>query len=227
MQQDELKQLVGKKAVDWVEDNMIVGLGTGSTVKYMVDALAQKTHENNWQLTCVSTSSRTAKQAHDLGLKVVDLADVDHIDVTIDGADEVSAAFDGIKGGGAALLFEKIVATNSNKNIWIVDQSKQVEKLGKFPLPVEVVKYGSSQLFNRFKAKGLNPSWRKNADGSLLLTDDNNYIIDLHLGQISQPKQLAAYLNEQVGVVEHGLFLGIVDTVIVGCDDGVKVYHAN
>lgn len=224
--QDKLKKEVGCKAVDWVSDHMIVGLGTGSTVKFMVDELARKAHANNWQLTCVSTSVRTADQARKLGLHVVDLSEVDHIDVTIDGADEVSADFQGIKGGGAALLYEKIVATNSNKIVWIVDQSKEVKHLGKFPLPVEVVKYGSSHVFDRFEQKGLHPTWRKDAAGKLLLTDDNNYIIDLHLGTITDPHHLADYLSKQVGVVEHGLFLDMVNTVIVGTDDGVVVKNA-
>lgn len=224
--QDELKALVGKKAVDWVVDDMIVGLGTGSTVKYMISELAKKIQKEQLSITGVVTSEETAKQATSLGIPLKSVDEVDHIDLTIDGADEVSTDFQGIKGGGAALLFEKIVATNSQKNIWIVDQSKLVNRLGKFPLPVEVIPYGSQKVFTRFDSKGFQPTFRLAADGAKLRTDSANYIIDLHLGQITNPLKLAAYLKTQVGVVEHGLFLNTVNTVIVGYDDGPKVLEA-
>ena len=145
---------------------------------------------------------------------------------SIDGADEISSDFQGIKGGGAALLYEKIVATNSDKVMWIVDESKMVDKLGRFPLPVEVIPYGSQKIFERFEKKGLNPAFRKDDKGGLLLTDSDNYIIDLHLGQIDNPHELAEYLIHQVGVVEHGLFLDMVDTVIVGRQNGPEVLEA-
>lgn len=224
--QDELKALVGKKAVDWVFDNMTVGLGTGSTVKYMVEALAEKIKKEKLSITGVVTSEETAKQATSLGIPLKSVDEVDHIDLTIDGADEISSDFQGIKGGGAALLFEKIVASNSKKNIWIVDQSKLVDSLGKFPLPVEVIPYGSEKVFAKFDSKGLHPTFRLAADGTKLRTDSNNYIIDLHLEQIMNPLKLAEYLKAQVGVVEHGLFLNTVNTVIVGYPSGPKVLEA-
>ncbi len=224
--QNELKALVGKKAVDWVFDNMTIGLGTGSTVKYMIEALAKKIQKENLSITGVVTSAETAKQATSLGIPLKSVDEVDHIDLTIDGADEVSSDFQGIKGGGAALLFEKIVATNSKKNIWIVDQSKLVNKLGSFPLPVEVIPYGSKKIFERFDSKKFHPTFRLAADGSKLRTDSDNYIIDLHLEQISDPFKLADYLKVQVGVVEHGLFLNTVNTVIVGYASGPKVLEA-
>ena len=214
MNQDELKQLVGTKAVEWIKDGMIVGLGTGSTVKYMVDALGKRVNEEGLNIVGVTTSIRTAEQAKSLGIVIKDIDEVDHIDLTIDGADEISSDFQGIKGGGAALLYEKIVAT------------KMVDDLGQFPLPVEVIPYGSGTVFKRFEEKGLNPEFRKNEDGSLLHTDSDNYIIDLHLGKIENPKELGDYLINQVGVVEHGLFLDIVNTVIVGRQDGPEVLEA-
>lgn len=226
MNQDELKQLVGTKAVEWIKDGMIVGLGTGSTVKYMVDALGKRVNEEGLNIVGVTTSIRTAEQAKSLGIVIKDIDEVDHIDLTIDGADEISSDFQGIKGGGAALLYEKIVATKSNKNMWIVDESKMVDDLGQFPLPVEVIPYGSGTVFKRFEEKGLNPEFRKNEDGSLLHTDSDNYIIDLHLGKIENPKELGDYLINLVGVVEHGLFLDIVNTVIVGRQDGPEVLEA-
>lgn len=226
MNQDQLKKLVGEKSVEWIKDNMIVGLGTGSTVKFMVDALGKRVKEEKLKIVGVTTSKVTAKQATELGIPLKSVDEVDHIDLTIDGADEISSDFQGIKGGGAALLFEKIVATNSTKNLWIVDQSKMVEKLGAFPLPVEVIPYGSQKVFERFEAKGFNPSFRKTADGGLLLTDSDNYIIDLHLDKIENPHELAAYLDHQVGVVEHGLFLDLVNTVIIGTENGPEVLEA-
>ena len=226
MDQNQLKKLVGEKSVEWIEDGMIVGLGTGSTVKFMVDALGTRVQEEGLNIIGVTTSNRTAEQARSLNIPLKSVDEVDHIDLTIDGADEISADFQGIKGGGAALLFEKIVATNSKQVMWIVDESKLSQQLGSFPLPVEVIPYGSQKVFERFEAKGLNPTFRKNADGSMLRTDSQNYIIDLHLKEIADPHTLADYLIKQVGVVEHGLFLDMVNTVIVGRQDGPEVLEA-
>ena len=226
MNQNELKKLVGQKAVEFIKDNMTVGLGTGSTVKYMVDALGERVKNENLHIVGVPTSNRTAKQARDLGITVKSVDEVDHIDLTIDGADEISADFQGIKGGGAAHLFEKIVATNSNKVMWIVDESKMVDKLGKFPLPLEVIPYGSKQLFKKLAKKGLNPQFRLDENGQHVLTDSKNYVIDLHLGEIDHPHELADYLIKQVGIVEQGLFLDMVNTVIVGRQDGPEVLQA-
>ena len=225
MNQDELKQLVGTKAVEWIKDGMIVGLGTGSTVKYMVDALGKRVNEEGLDIVGVTTSIRTAEQAKSLGIVIKDIDEVDHIDLTIDGADEISSDFQGIKGGGAALLYEKIVATKSNKNMWIVDESKLVHKLGAFPLPVEVIPFGSQHVFDRLEKKGYKPTWRMDGDEKFR-TDENNYIIDLHLGEIDDPKALADELIHMVGIVETGLFLNRVNDVIVGTPEGPKVLHA-
>lgn len=220
------KKLVGDKAATVVENNMIVGLGTGSTAKYMVEAVAKRVKEEDLNLTCVSTSSETEELAKNLGLNVKDLAEVDEIDLTIDGADEISPDFQGIKGGGGALLFEKIIATNSKKNIWIVDELKMVDTLGKFPLPVEVVTLGSEHLFRDFERKGYQPEYRMNKN-DIFKTDAGNIIIDLHLGTIEDPKKLAQELNNIVGVVEHGLFIDVVDQVIVGNAAGeTEILHA-
>lgn len=220
MDQNELKKLVGNEAVKFIEDGMTVGLGTGSTVKFMVDALGKRVKEENLNIVGVPTSDRTAKQARDLGITVKSVDEVDHIDLTIDGADEISSDFQGIKGGGAAHLFEKIVATNSSKNMWIVDESKMVDKLGAFPLPLEVIPYGSKQVFKKLEAKGFNPEFRMDE------TDSKNYVIDLHLHEIDDPHALADYLIKQVGIVEQGLFLDMVNTVIVGRQDGPEVLQA-
>lgn len=226
MDQNELKRLVGEKSVEWIKDGMVVGLGTGSTVYYMVEALGRRIKEEGLKITGVTTSNVTADQARKLSIPLASVDEVDHIDLVIDGADEISSDFQGIKGGGAALLFEKIVAINSAKVLWIVDESKMKKHLGAFPLPVEVIPYGSQKIFDRFEAKGLNPTFRKQANGSLLLTDSDNYIIDLHLNEIKDPHALADYLIKEVGVVEHGLFLDMVNIVIVGKQEGPVILHA-
>lgn len=226
MEQNELKKLVGQEAVKFIKNNMVVGLGTGSTVKFMVDALGDRVKNENLHIIGVPTSNRTAAQAKSLGITVKSVDEVDHIDLTIDGADEISADYQGIKGGGAAHLFEKIVATNSTKVMWIVDESKMVTTLGKFPLPLEVIPYGSQQVFKKLEAKNLHPEFRLNENGDHVLTDSKNYVIDLHFGEIKHPHQLADYLIKQVGIVEQGLFLDMVNTIIVGRQNGPEVIQA-
>lgn len=219
-----LKQMVGRRAAEYIEDGMTVGLGTGSTARYMVEALAERVKNEHLTITGVATSQATIDQALSLGIPLKDLDEVESIDLTIDGADEISANYQGIKGGGAALLFEKIVAINSKKNIWIVDSSKMVEKLGAFPLPVEVIPFGSEHLFRKMKDKGWHPQFRQQSNGRKLLTDGGHYIIDLHFESIEDPRALGAELDQMIGVVEHGLFLDIVDHIIIGHVDGVKEY---
>ena len=225
MDQNELKKLVGEEAVKFIEDGMTVGLGTGSTVKFMVDALGERVKNENLNIVGVPTSDRTAEQARSLGINVKSVDEVDHIDLTIDGADQIDQNFQGIKGGGGAHLWEKIVAINSRKNMWIVDESKMTDQLGSFPLPLEVIPYGSKQLFKRLYNKGLKPEFRMK-DEQHVLTDSKNYIIDLHLHQIKDPKKLASELDHMTGIVEHGLFLNVVNTVIVGYESGLEILHA-
>ena len=222
-QQDALKKAAGIEAAKLVENGMIAGLGTGSTVKFLVDELGRRVKEEGLQFTGVTTSRRTQAQAESYGIKIVDIDDVDHIDVTIDGADEVDKNFNGIKGGGAALLWETIVATNSDKIVWIVDESKVVDTIGKFPLPVEVIPFGAGHVVKKFEAKGYKPVLRLDAEGKEVRTDENNYVVDLHLEKIEHPFELAEDLINTVGVVEHGLFLNMVDTVIVGDPNGPRV----
>lgn len=223
-----LKQMVGIESATYIKDGMTVGLGTGSTAFYMVEELGRRIKEEQLDIIGVTTSKATQEQALTLGIPLKSIDDVDHVDITIDGADEISADFQGTKGGGAALLFEKIVATNSKENIWIVDESKMVEHLGSFPLPVEVIPYGSQQLLKLFTEKQLNPTIRQTNEGTPLLTDSGNYIIDLHLEKIDAPSELGSWLDHQVGVVEHGLFLNIATRVIVGrSDKGVETIEVN
>lgn len=221
------KKQVGYRAAEFVEPNMTVGLGTGSTAYYLVEALGKRVAEEGLDIVGVTTSNETKKHALSLNISLRNLDEVDSIDLTIDGADEISNEFQGIKGGGGALLFEKLVASNSSKNIWIIDEYKYVERFGKYPLPVEVVKYGSEKLFQKLREKSYKPSWRITDSGEKFLTDDNNYIIDLHLGKIEFPHQLSRELIGLVGVIEHGLFLDMVDTVIVGNENGPEIIEVH
>lgn len=220
-----LKQQVGIKAAEFVTDGMIVGLGTGSTAYYFVEELGRRMKEEGLKIVGVTTSSATTAQAESLGIPLKSIDEVDVVDLTVDGSDEVDPDFNGIKGGGGALLMEKIVATNSKDCIWIVDESKLVDRLGAFKLPVEVVQYGAHNLFKKFEAKGYCPSFREK-DGQRFVTDMNNYIIDLDLKKIKDAKALAQELDHTVGVVEHGLFIQMISKVIVGYPEGPKILHA-
>lgn len=202
---------------------MIVGLGTGSTAYYMVEEIGRRMREEGLKITGVTTSSGTKAQAESLGIPLKSIDEVPVVDLTIDGADEISADFQGIKGGGAALLFEKIVASYSKQTIWIVDGSKMVDQLGRFPLPVEVIPYGSQQLMRLFKEKNYQPVLRQTETGETVVTDSGHYIIDLHLERIEDPEKLATYLDQLVGVVEHGLFLNMVSKVVIASENGVSV----
>ncbi len=217
-----LKEQVGIKAAEFVTDGMIVGLGTGSTAYYFVAELGRRIKEEGLKITAVTTSSVTYEQAEGLGIPLKAIDDVEVVDLTVDGADEVDPALNGIKGGGGALLMEKIVATNSKDCIWIVDESKQVETLGAFKLPVEVVQYGAENLFRHFEKKGYSPAYRER-DGQRFVTDQGNFIIDLDLKVIPDAEALAEELDRTVGVVDHGLFLGMVSKVIVGKPEGPKI----
>ncbi|MGB5289557.1 MAG: ribose-5-phosphate isomerase RpiA [Ignavibacteriaceae bacterium] len=215
------KQLAAEYSVDYIEDGMIIGLGTGSTVAFMLNKLSQRV-KKGMKITGVSTSAATTKLATSLGIKISKLSEIAEIDLTIDGADEVDENLDGIKGGGGALLYEKIIASISNQNIWIVDSTKLVKSLGKFPLPVEVVQFGSNHLLNEFEKKGYKPAFR-NDGNNRFITDNNNYIIDLKMDRIEDPSALDIQLKHYPGVVETGLFYNIADLVLAGVGDSVNV----
>ncbi|AUT06299.1 ribose-5-phosphate isomerase RpiA [Streptococcus parauberis] len=222
---EALKKQAGVTAAQFVTDGMTVGLGTGSTAYFFVEEIGRRIKDEGLQVVGVTTSSATTKQAEGLGIPLKAVDDIDSIDVTVDGADEVDKDFNGIKGGGAALLMEKIVATPTKEYIWVVDESKMVEHLGAFKLPVEVIQYGADRLFRVFEKAGYKPSFRMK-ENQRLITDMKNYIIDLDLGKIEKPFEFAEMLDKTVGVVEHGLFNGMVNKVIVAGKDGVKVLEA-
>ena len=223
---DQAKFVAARRSVDFVEDGMKLGLGTGSTAAWMVRCLAERIREEGLRVIGVPTSGRTAELAGSLGVPIATLDEVKWLDLTIDGADEFDANLNLIKGGGAALLQEKIVATASDQMIVIADAAKEVSQLGAFPLPVEVIPFGwqttkalieetlvSLDVLNR------DCTLRMNGDRPLV-TDEANYIIDLHLKRIGNPRQLALVLNQIPGVVENGLFIDICDIVVIGHGDG-------
>ena len=215
------KKAAAEKAVEFIESGMLVGLGTGSTVKFMIESLAKKI-KNGLDIKTISTSNATSRFAESLGITVLNFSDVDEIDLTIDGADEVDPNLNGIKGGGGALLNEKIVASSSKKNIWMVDSTKRVEQLGKFPLPIEVVPFGANHTFNKLLSLGYNPKFRS-ADGNNYVTDGNHFIIDLQLNKIEKPEKLNNKLLLIPGVVETGLFLEICDMLIISAEDECEI----
>lgn len=217
------KQAAANKSTEFIKDGMTLGLGTGSTVFYLVNKLAELVKQG-LSVNCVSTSNQTSELAKSLGIKIVNLNEVDHIDLTIDGADEVDPNLNGIKGGGGALLFEKIVAVASDQVIWIVDSSKYVKQLGKFPLPVEVIPFGSNHLFKRFFEAGYNPALRK-IGKEIYLTDSGNAIIDLQIDAIKDSVKLESEIKLIPGVVEVGLFNNIADTVIVGRENSTEILN--
>lgn len=213
-----LKEQVGYKAVDFVKDGMIVGLGTGSTVYYFIHAIAEKV-KKGLKVELVSTSVQSIELAKSLGLVVKELEEVDHIDVTVDGVDEIDKDFNAIKGGGAALFREKIVADITDTVVWIYDETKDVEKLGGFNLPVEILPFGYTHTIRKMTEQGLNPVLRLK-DGEVLVTDNSNYIVDLHLGYGFDIEDVKNKLSNIVGVVEHGLFLNICKYCIKGTEQG-------
>ncbi len=217
------KKLAAEQAIEYIEDGMIIGLGTGSTVSLMMNVLSQRI-KAGLNITAVSSSAATTKLAGILGIKISKINAVDCLDLTIDGADEVDENLNGIKGGGGALLYEKILASMSKKNIWIVDSTKLVKTLGKFPLPVEVVQFGCNHLFNEFESRGYKPVFRKKGE-TRFITDDNNYIIDLSMEKIENPEELEISLKHYPGVIETGLFCGVADIVLAGVEKSVKVIN--
>lgn len=220
------KFVAAKRAVDFVEDGMRLGLGTGSTAAWMVRCLGQRVREEGLKVTGVPTSTRTAELARAEGIEVITLDQARWLDLTIDGTDEFDPDLNLIKGGGAALLQEKIVATASDQMIVIADAGKEVAQLGAFPLPVEVIGFGwqtSKALIEEIMVSldvlGREVTLRMNGDRPLV-TDEGNRILDLHLGRIGNARQLALVLNQVPGVVENGLFIDICDRVIIGYGDG-------
>lgn len=223
---DTAKFVAAKRASLLVEPGMKVGLGTGSTAAWLVRALGERRRTEGLLFQATATSTRTAELARECGIEISDLDDLGWLDLTIDGADEIDGDLQLIKGGGGALLQEKIVATASDRVVVIADAAKEVDTLGAFPLPVEVVRFGwrttqalIGELLVGFDVLGRNSTLRMNGD-SPFVTDEGHYIIDLHLGRIEGARSLAMVLNQIPGVVENGLFIDICDAVVTGHPDG-------
>ncbi len=225
---DGLKRQAAARALQSVRDGMKLGLGTGSTAKHFVDLLGERVRAG-LEVVGVPTSEATRFQATECGIRLTTLDDVDRLDLTVDGADEIDPALNAIKGGGGALLREKIVAAASDRMIVIADDTKWVDALGRFPLPVEVIPFGLAAtrraIAGAFAQSGVSGQMvlRKGRDGHVFVTDGGHWIIDAHLGRIADAPRLAGLLNPIPGVVEHGLFIGLASTAILAGAQGIRV----
>jgi ribose 5-phosphate isomerase A len=220
-QNSQEKEAAGRAAAELVRDGDIVGLGTGSTAYFAVVALGERV-KAGLKITGIPTSVQTADLARTLGIPLTTLDEHPEIDITIDGADEVDPKLNLIKGGGGALLREKVVASVTKKMVVVADSGKIVSVLGKFPLPVEVISFARTVVEKKIAALGAMPKLRTKPDGSPYLTDNGNPILDCSFGMIADPPALARELNGMPGVVEHGLFIGLAKLALVGRGDRVE-----
>jgi ribose 5-phosphate isomerase A len=220
---DHLKQVAAAAAADQLHDGQIVGLGSGSTAALAIAAIGKRVAQG-LQIVGVSTSEKSTAQARELKIPLATLADHPVIDITIDGADDVElGTLNLIKGGGGNLLREKIVAASSKQLLIVVDRSKIVERLGSHsPVPVEIVPFGWEATAKRLEDLNAHPKLRTNADGSPYITDGGHYIVDCAIGPIASAAGLSAQLDSVVGVVEHGLFIGLASEVLIGTDSGIE-----
>lgn len=217
----EQKRIAGQKATEYIKDGMILGLGTGSTAYYMIKKVGELV-QNGMNLKAVATSKSTENLAKELHIPLVKIDEIDRIDLCIDGVDEIDKHFNAIKGGGGALFREKIVANLADEVIWIMDDSKLVNSIGAFPLPIEVLPYGYTQVIRKLKEYSFNPIIRMK-DGNAFITDNGNYIVDLHIGNPMDINDVYNKVNEITGVLEIGLFINMCKRIIVGTDSGTKV----
>jgi len=213
------KQAAGYSAAEWVEDGMIVGLGTGSTAYYAIEKIGQRVAQG-LKIKAIATSNASEELAKKYNIPLIRAAEVERLDLAIDGADEVDANMALTKGGGGALLREKLVAINSERFIVIADHSKMVPHLGSFKLPIEIVPFCYEWTFGQLQRIYNVPIEMRTRDGEPYVTDNGNYIADASFGVISDPGKLSHELKAMTGVVEHGLFVDIAHTVVVGYEDG-------
>jgi len=214
MTQDEMKKVAGWAALEYIQSGSIIGVGTGSTVNHFIDALATRKDDIKG---AISSSVASAKRLQSIGIPVLDCNNIEYLDIYVDGADEINPNFNMIKGGGGALTREKIVADISKKFVCIVDNTKEVDILGKFPLPVEVIPMAREQVARQIQKLGGRPVYREG-----VITDNGNDILDVHDLQITTPKELERTLNNIVGVVTNGLFAHRgADILLIGTPTGV------
>jgi ribose 5-phosphate isomerase A len=213
MANDREKEAAARASLKFVKDGQVVGLGTGSTAAYFIKLLGEEV-KHGLRIRGIPTSIRSKELAGSLGIPLTSLDECQDIAVTVDGADEVDPQLRLIKGGGGALLREKIVASATRTMVVVADASKQVQHLGKFPLPVEVIKFAETLVAKRITALGAEVKLRVDASGKPYVTDENNHILDCRFGEIRDPDQLAQDLSAMPGVVEHGLFIGMASVVL-------------
>jgi ribose 5-phosphate isomerase A len=223
-EKDQEKQAAARASLRFVHDGDVVGLGSGSTAAYAVRYLAERVR-GGLRIRGIPTSSQTRELARTAQIALATLDEVQRIDVTIDGADEFDPQLNLIKGGGGALLHEKIVASASRVLVIIADSSKQVPVLGKFPLPVEVIPFAQALIMRKIEAFGARVKLRQVTDGKPFTTDEGHHILDCHFGEISDPPALAHKLEAMPGVVEHGLFIGMANVVLVARGSEVQELH--
>jgi ribose 5-phosphate isomerase A len=213
MANDLEKEVAARASLRFVKDGQVVGLGTGSTAAHFIQLLGHEV-QKGLRIRGIPTSDRSREQALSLGIPLITLDDCQEIDVTVDGADEVDPQLRLIKGGGGALLHETIVASATRQMIVVADGSKQVPRLGKFPLPVEVIRFAQALVAKRIRELGAEVELRRKPDGSPFLTDENNHILDCRFGEMRDPDGLARELSWMPGVVEHGLFIGMASLAL-------------
>jgi ribose 5-phosphate isomerase A len=214
MANDQEKEAAARASLQFIKDGQVVGLGTGSTAAYFIQLLGEQV-KNGLRVRGIPSSDRSREQAAGLGIPLTTLDECRTIDVTVDGADEVDPQLRLIKGGGGALLREKIVASATKQLVIVADASKRVPVLGRFPLPVEVIKFAQAVVIRKIEALGAEVGLRMGADGKPFLTDENNHILDCEFRQIPDADGLARQLSDMPGVVEHGLFIGMASVVLV------------
>lgn len=221
---DQEKEAAARASLRFIKSGQVVGLGTGSTAASFIRLLAEQV-KNGLLIRGIATSVRSQELAESLGIPLTTLDECQEIDVTVDGADEVDAELRLIKGGGGALLREKIVASATKHLVIVADATKQVPRLGKFPLPVEVIRFAQALVAKKIAALGADVRLRLQANGTPYVTDERNYILDCRFGEIADADNLARQLSDMPGIVEHGLFIGMASTVLLAKGDEIVELH--
>jgi ribose 5-phosphate isomerase A len=217
----ELKLKAAQRAMEFVKPGMTLGLGSGSTATLWIQLLGEQVRDHGLKIKAIASSEASEALGKSYGIPFVTFEEYKRLDLAVDGADEVAPGLALIKGGGGKLLREKIVASVADRFIVVADESKVVDRLGRFPLPVEVIQMAEPLVSDTLKKLGFTPKVRKNADGSDYLTDEGNYILDCSGMLIENPAEMASKLDSIVGVVEHGLFLHMASTALIAGKDGV------